>query len=79
MLKLVLMELAEVESLPPCRCECIGCVVLPPLGSIALQNIDAFNKTGGNAPAVLIITPEIAIIFSFLLASLIDFYHNMNV
>jgi hypothetical protein len=52
----------------------MGCV-LPVLGSIALQNIGAFNKTGGNAPAMLIVIPEIIIEVdrSMLLASLIDF------
>ena len=57
-LKLVFRELAEVERLPPRRCECMGCV-LPVLGSIALQNMGAFKKTGGNAPAMLIVVPEI--------------------
>jgi hypothetical protein len=52
----------------------MGCV-LPVLGSIALQNIGAFNKTGGNAPAMLIVIPAIIIEVdrSMLLASLIDF------
>jgi hypothetical protein len=73
-LKLVFRELAEVERLPPRRCECMGCV-LPVLGSIALQNIGAFNKTGGNAPAMLIVIPAIIIEVdrSMLLASLINF------
>jgi hypothetical protein len=54
-----------VEALPPRRGErerLLACVVvagLAQLGSLALQNVSAFNKTGGDAPAVLLVVPEI--------------------
>ena len=55
-------KLAEVEALPPRRRERHACVVvvgLAQLGSLALQNVSASNKTGGDAAAVLLIVPEI--------------------
>jgi hypothetical protein len=50
---------AEVEVLPPrCR-EFALALLLPPDLMLALQNVSAFNKTGGDAPAVLLIVPAI--------------------
>lgn len=50
---------AEVEVLPPrCR-EFALALLLPPDLMLALQNVSAFNKTGGDAPAVLLVVPAI--------------------
>ena len=51
-------KLAEVEALPPRRRACVV-AGLARLGSLALQNVSASNKTGGDAAAVLLLVPEI--------------------
>jgi hypothetical protein len=56
---------AEVEVLPPrwrefaLRPPDFMLALRPPDFIIALQNVSAFNKTGGDAPAVLLVVPAI--------------------